>query len=129
MGSKTKLFFQLVRFGIVGVSASAVHFCVVVSLVELAALKPLVANIFAFFISFQVSYFGHSNWTFGETATLHRVALPRLLLVSVIAMAINETMFYFMMTFFQLPYPIALLVVLTTIPIVTFIINKLWVFR
>jgi len=119
---------QIMRFGIVGLTAATIHFSIVVMLVQFAGLQPLVANVFGFLISFQVGYWGHRTWTFNGTSVLHREALPRLLTVQVVAFTANETLFY---TFLQmhLPYQVALLIVLTILPIFTFLMSKLWVFK
>lgn len=122
------LFFQVFRFGVVGLSAAIVHFSVVVLLVQFAFLTPLVANIFGFLISFQISYWGHRLWTFQDTAVLHREALPKLILVQLLNFSANEFLFYIFLML-HLPYPIALLIVLTILPIFTFLSSKLWVFR
>jgi putative flippase GtrA len=122
------LFYQLFRFGIVGLTAAAMHFGIVVLLVQNWNIQPLLANIFGFAGGFQISYWGHRMWTFNDTNTLHRVALTRLLVVQIISLLANETLFYIFLSM-NLPYPVALLVVLTTLPIFTFVSSKLWVFR
>jgi putative flippase GtrA len=122
------LIYQLFRFGIVGIIAASIHFSIVVLLVQNNLLTPLLANIVGFAGGFQVSYWGHRLWTFNASATLHRVALPRLIVVQVISLLANETLFYIFLSL-NLPYPVALLIVLTTLPIFTFISSKLWVFR
>ncbi len=123
------LFYQLVRFGIVGVTAAAVHFSIVVLLVQTGVLKePLIANIFAFMVAFHVSYSGHRYWTFRGTETSHRTALPKLLAVSSLGFCVNEGLFYLFFVQMGLPYPLALFIVLTVMPIITFTLSKLWVF-
>lgn len=124
-----KLFFQLFRFGMVGIAAAIVHFSCVTLFVELSLMKPLIANIFAYIIAFQVSYSGHRYWTFRGTVTQHRVAFPKLLLVSTLTFLANESLFYIFMSYFNLPYQIALLIVLTILPLGTFALSKFWVFR
>src|SRR3990167_7826463 len=84
---------QLFRFGIVGLTAASIHFGAVVFLVQFFSLQPLIANVFAFAVSFQMGYWGHRLWTFHEATILHRVALPKLLLVQTAAFAANETLF------------------------------------
>jgi putative flippase GtrA len=123
------LFFQLLRFGLVGVSAALVHFTLVVLMVELHWLQPLVANVAAFGFAFQVSYWGHRRFTFSGTRQRHGVAFPRLLLVSILAFMANESMFYILMAEFDLPYTLALILVLSILPLVVFTANKLWVFE
>lgn len=122
------LFLQLCRFGVVGVLAAIVHFSIVVLLVQNADLAPLIANIFGFIIAFQVSYWGHRLWTFNGTITLHRVAIAKLFFVQVVNFVLNESLFYLFLIV-GLPYPIALLIVLAILPVFTFALSKLWVFR
>lgn len=120
-------FAQLCRFGIIGIIAAAVHFCSVVYLVQMFAVNPLIANIFAFIIAFQVSYLGHSFWTFANTTKDHRYVLPRLFLLQCVIFAINESSYAFFMSY-GLSYKLALILVLTILPLITFTIAKLWIF-
>lgn len=118
---------QICRFGIVGLTAAAIHFTTVVTVVQLTGLKPLIANIAGFLVSFQMSYWGHRQWTFNGTAALHRVAFPRLLCIQLINFAANESLFYLFLSL-HLPYPVALLIVLAVLPVFTFVTSKWWVF-
>jgi putative flippase GtrA len=126
--SQQALIFQLLRFGIVGVFAAAIHFLIVVTLVQTFSYEPLIANIFAFFISFQASYFGHRRFTFTGTTALHVFAFPKLLMVQIFNFIANESLFYFFLSF-HLPYQVALILVLSILPLFTFVISKLWVFK
>ena len=126
---KIELLKQIIRFGLVGSSAALVNFSIVVALVETGLFTPLAANIFAFFIAFHVSYFGHRYWTFHRSSQPHKSAMPRLLLLSITNFIINEGIFYVFLNTFKLPYPIALFFTLAVLPVITFTINKLWVFR
>lgn len=122
------LFLQIMRFGIVGVIAAAIHFSTVVMLVQGWDMAPLVANIIGFMVAFQMSYWGHRLWTFNDTESLHRVAVSRLLVVQVLNFAANEILFYIFLSL-NLPYQLALIIVLTVLPVFTFISSKMWVFR
>ncbi|GEM_PF-271412 len=122
------LLFQIFRFGIVGIAAAFIHFSTVVLLVQGWACAPLMANIFGFAVSFQLSYWGHRLWTFNDTVSLHRVAFTRLLVVQALNFAANELLFYIFLSL-NLPYQIALIIVLTVLPVFTFISSKVWVFR
>lgn len=119
---------QLFRFGIVGLTAAAIHFSIVVFLVQHYAMQPLVANVFGFCVAVQMSYWGNRLWTFQHSLALHRVAFPRLLLVQLINFAANESLFSFLLLL-HLPYAAALLIVLAILPIFTFTASKLWVFK
>jgi len=122
------LFLQLFRFGVVGLTAAGIHFSTVVLLVQYLSIAPLVANIIGFIISFQMSYWGHRVWTFNATDILHRDAFPKLVLVQILNFIANEILFYIFLSL-HFPYQLALLIVLTVLPVFTFISSKLWVFR
>lgn len=122
------LIVQICRFGIVGLTAAAMHFVTVVLLVQLVMLKPLIANIYGFVAGFQISYFGHRLWTFHQTPALHRTAVPKLFLVQILNLAANETLFYIFLLL-HLPYTVALLIVLMVLPMFTFAASKWWVFN
>jgi putative flippase GtrA len=126
---RSPFLFQLVRFGIVGSIAAAVHFSTVVCLVELKLMPPLTANIIAFLMGFQVSYWGHRRWTFKGTTVYHHVAMMRLFIVAATNLVANQTLFYFFFKVIQLPYMLALLLVLSILPVMTFILGKFWVFK
>jgi putative flippase GtrA len=124
----SNLFFQLCRFGLVGIVAALMHFSIVVTLVQTWHMHPLVANIVGFLFSFQLSFWGHRLWTFSDSEAPHRVAYPKLLTVQLINLAANETLFYILLSL-QLPYTLALAVVLTVLPVFTFVSSKFWVFK
>lgn len=125
--SKRPLFFQILRFGLVGLAAAAIHFGIVVALVQAGSVPPLIANIFGFAIAFQMSYWGHRLWTFADKVTTHRIAIPKLFFVQTLNFAANETLFYIFLAL-NVPYPVALIIVLTVLPFFTFMASKLWVF-
>jgi putative flippase GtrA len=125
----SKLFFQVLRFATVGGIAAIVHFSTVVLLVEGKILFPLSANIVGFLIAFQVSYAGHRYWTFRGTVARHKTAFTKLFFLQTFNFAANEGLFYIFLTFFALPYPIALLLVLAILPVLTFSLSKFWVFK
>lgn len=122
------LILQIFRFGVVGLTAATFHFSIVVVLVQAGSINPLEANIFGFLAGFQVSYWGHRLWTFSSAVVSHKEALPKLLFIQILNFSANETLFYIFLSL-NLPYPIALLIVLTILPIFTFLSSKLWVFR
>ena len=128
MNNRQLLMLELFRFGCVGVVAAAVHFCLVMLAVTYSGMLPLVANIFAFAIAFQVSYWGHRLFTFRGTNTSHRSAFSKLVFIQLINLAANESLFYIFLSM-NLPYPLALFFTLTILPLFTFISTRFWVFK
>jgi putative flippase GtrA len=119
---------QIARFLTVGTLAAAVHFSMVVMLVQFYNYAPLIANVGGFVVSFQVSYWGHRWWTFSETEISHREAYLKLVMVQIANFGLNEMLYYFLLSF-HLPYQLALLIVLAILPVFTFVTSKFWVFQ
>ena len=119
---------QLIRFGVVGTTSAAVNLFLVILLVELLNLHPLIANIFAFAIAFNVSYIGHYYWSFAAEHTRHKASIPRFLLVAITSFALNEGLFFVFLSIFHLYYILALFIVLLIVPLFTFTLSKFWAF-
>jgi putative flippase GtrA len=120
---------QLMRFAIVGISSSIVHFTTVICLVAPGWLPPLRANIIAFLIAFCVSFFGHRYWTFENTTRGFGDSLPRFFSVAVLSFALNESFYWYLLHRLQMYYPVALIIVLTSVSALTFFLSKFWAFH
>lgn len=118
---------QLARFGVVGIAAMAVHWAVVAAIVPLGV-APLLANVIAFAVAFNASYFGHRNWTFASRAS-HTATLPRFLGVALASFALNEALYAVLLARTALDYRSALLVVLIAVAALTFVLSRCWAFR
>ncbi|OGT30554.1 MAG: hypothetical protein A3E87_03045 [Gammaproteobacteria bacterium RIFCSPHIGHO2_12_FULL_35_23] len=118
---------QLFRFGIVGSFAALTNFIIVVLLVEFGKLHPLTANVFAFMIAFQVSFYGHKLWTFSSKGK-HLSSLTKFLIVSGFGFCLNESLYALFLQILKLHYIPALIVVLMIVPPITFTLSKFWAF-
>ena len=120
---------QVLKFSSVGALAACTHFLVVICLVQLGILTPLVANVVAFLVAFNVSYFGHSRWTFySATSNYNHRNAYKLFIVASISFITNESLFYLLMKYAHLPYPMALAITLVLVATGTFIASKRWAF-
>lgn len=116
-------------FIVVGLTAALVHALVVWALVAATAMSPLIANVGGFLVAFWVSYFGHRylSFTHGRHSPWRR-ALPRFALVAVLAFSANELFYAALLTFTPLPYMPALVLVLGTVAVGTYILSRFWAF-
>lgn len=119
---------QLAWFGVVGVTALLVHWVSVALLVPLG-LVPLIANIVAFLIAFQVSYWGHRIYTFKAHEISHQQTLPRFFSVAAGSFVVNEGLYFLLLRYTTLDYRVSLIIVLFTVAVLTFILSKQWAFR
>lgn len=124
---------RVLRFGIVGLTAAAVHYWVVIGLVELAHIAPLHANVGGFIVAFWVSYFGHRHWTFSDAVASYadgdHPSFLRFLAVAVLGFCMNQLLFYLLLRYVGLPYYVALVLVVFTVAVMTYVLSRLWAFR
>lgn len=119
---------EALRFIIVGVSALLTHWLVVILLVSAAGLPPLLANVIAFLVAFNVSYFGHRHLTFNASERSHRQTLPRFATVAASSFLVNEALYWLLLNFTPLRYDLAMLLVLGTVAGMTYLLGKFWAF-
>lgn len=118
---------QIARFGAIGIAAMAVHWCAVAVFVPLG-LPPLFANVIAFCIAFNVSFFGHHHWTFAS-ADSQQNTFKRFLGVAILGFVVNEFMYSLLLKFTVLDYRVALVIVLIAVSGMTFLLSRFWAFR
>lgn len=118
---------QLFRFGVVGVAALIVHWCLA-TFVIWCGMPPLLGNLLGFIIAFGVSYFGHRHLTFSASKSRHSQALPRFITVAIAGFGVNQIMFYLLLSYTSIHYAISLFLVLGSVAVMTFILGKTWVF-
>lgn len=118
---------ELLWFALIGSSALLSHFLLVTLLVPLG-LQPLVANVIAYLLAFQVSYWGHRRKTFEANHLPHRQTLPRFFAVASVSFLLNEALYFLLLQFTELDYRVALLLVLLVVAVLTFVLSRTWAF-
>jgi putative flippase GtrA len=125
-----RLGLQYGRFGAVGAAATATQVTLFTSLIELAGLEPLVANLGAFVIALLVSFLGHRYWTFRAVA-VERTALcslSRFAVVALVGLALNSLAVYLTIDLLGLSYRYALVLMVSAVPLAVFVLSKFWAF-
>ena len=115
-------------FVLVGCVAAAVHWCVVVALVERLGQAPLVANCFGWLVAFGVSFAGHHRLSFRGHGGVIGVAALRFLLVSATGFAINEALYAVLLRRGGHRYDILLAIVLIAVAVLTYLLSRHWAF-
>ncbi|MBA4764364.1 GtrA family protein [Qipengyuania huizhouensis] len=115
------------RFGMVGAAATLTYL-----LASLAANSVGVgaywANLVGYVSSVAISYFGHAHITFRSTQA-HRVQGPRFILVSLSTYALTNLIVFFVVDVFNYSFVAASVAVACSIPVVTWLLSRFWVFR
>lgn len=116
-------------FVLVGTAAAAVHWGVVVMLVEHAGWRPLLANVAGWLIAFGVSFSGHHRWTFrSHGAPIWRSAL-RFFALSAGGFSINEAVYAVLLHWTGLRYDLVLGGVLVAVAVGTYLLSRHWAFK
>jgi putative flippase GtrA len=136
-----EVFWQLVRFGIAGGLATVIYTIVYwpvatfghrILHVGSGAEWPLVGNVLGYLAAMVSGYFLHSRWSFkGHGSRDNEVATSsRFFAVSLVSFALN-TMFVWVLTgpLFHGATWWPLVPILFVTPLVTFALNRFWVFK
>jgi putative flippase GtrA len=118
---------RLMRFGIVGLTAGLIHSGLFLLLVNKFGFPGWLGNITAFSIAFVVSYVGQSRWTFGAEHTSRRLVCY--LATQLAALALNTGIATLIVDVAHLPAILFLPFPIVVIPVMTFVLMRLWVFR
>ena len=115
-------------FVAVGAAAAAVHFGVVVLLVELGGWRPLLANPLGWLVAFGVSFVGHHRLTFADSGARIGRAARRFFAISAAGFVVNEVAYAALLTHGALGYRLALGAVLVAVAAFTYATGRRWAF-
>ncbi len=117
---------QLLRFGIIGLLATATHAAIYGYAVSRTAIPPLTANPAAFVVAFVISFLGHRYWTFAEQEPER--ALPKFLATALLGFASNQFITWLVVEHLHKP-PLAVLYgIFLVTPVLVFVFSKYWAF-
>jgi putative flippase GtrA len=92
-------------------------------------MQALVANIFGYLIAFNVSFFGHKYLTFSHLHNAKILSLPHFFLVVISGGILNETLYFLLLRYTHLNYMIALVLVLGSVAVYSFLMSRFWACR
>ncbi len=122
-GSLAKSAGRPLRFALVGAAATLVHMAVATLLLGLCSWPAYPANLGAFLVAFGVSYLGHRHITFA------RAGSPwRFLLVALAGFGLNNLLLTGLLAW-GVPPLYALVAATALVPVFSYLLSSLWVFR
>lgn len=124
-----KLKQRLLCFAVIGGVAALTHLFIVFQLVTREQLHPLLANMLAFFVAFNISYLGHRHLTFSRLNDNKQLRLPHFFLVASSAGLLNELLYFLLLKYTHLNYLPALFLVLGLISLYSYMISRHWACR
>lgn len=120
---------QMLRFTLVGVLATCTHYLVALSVAQFFNIYG--ANLAAYLLAVAVSYFGHQRYSFQLSAgeISHQLQFPRFILASLGGLALSYLVLAIMDEGVGAPHWLSLAAAVCLVPLYSFTINKLVVFR
>jgi putative flippase GtrA len=119
---------RILRFGVVGLTATAVHVTVFFVLTDGFAVDPTLATAVAFLGAMVVSYLANRRWTFRFRGA-HRRTFGRYATVAVVGAALNALIMRVATTNLGWHKNAGLLAVLAVVPAFSYLGNRYWSFR
>lgn len=128
---RSDAFAQLVRYGIAGLGVTALSTMVYSAAAVAAGIAPLLANLCGYAVGLVVGYLVHSRWSFGarpegdgEAATIARFVGATLF-----GFGLNSFWVWLLTGVLHLPPLAPVPAMIGVTPILSFLINRYWVFR
>lgn len=118
---------ELLIFCIVGVIATLTHYFSALLVHEVLNWPLWLCNIFGYLSAVSVSYIGHGKFTF--KAKHSTTLLQRFTLVSIATVSLSELLLILLEIGLNWPAQLTLLIIATTIPTLSYLFNRLWVFK
>mgnify|MGYP003630824127 CR=1 FL=1 len=109
--------------------ATCAHYLVAIS--TLLYMNVYAANLAGYLAAVAISYFGHQRYSFQLAAReiSHRIQFPRFILASLGGLALSYLVLAIMEDAMGTPHWLSLAAAVCLVPLYTFVVNKLYVFR
>jgi putative flippase GtrA len=121
---------QLVRFVISGAFVTALGVAVYALVALVLRWHPQLGNLLAYLIAVGSGYLMHSRWSFRDHGGQRtRSTQVRFVIVSLISYALNSFWVWLLFTHLQWGREAPIVPMLFVTPLVTFLLNRQWVFR
>jgi putative flippase GtrA len=127
---RRRLLGQLIRFIISGALVTALGVGVYALVALVLRWHPQLGNFLAYVIAVATGYVMHSKWSFrGHGSDRTHGTKFKFVIVSIISYALNSLWVWLLFTHLELGRAAPILPMLFVTPVVTFALNRQWVFR
>lgn len=120
---------EILRFGMVGLAATAAHYAILRLAVEKLAIPPTLANGSAFLCALCVTYLGQSLWVFHERSRHGPAQMLRFSVSILFGLFANMAIMALSVHALDLTYQGGFLLGVFLVPVLSFVINRFWVFN
>ncbi|EHQ88062.1 GtrA family protein [Desulfosporosinus youngiae] len=118
----------IIRYGLVGLLGTLIHFSSVIALVELTHLDPVISSATGFVLVLLISYYLNQKWTFriknGGSRQFFYYTI-----VSLIGLGLNSAIMFIDVYVLRWNYLFGQCMVVVVVPVSNFLMNRRWTFR
>lgn len=118
---------QMVKYGLVGLTATTIHAAILFFLVEKWGVGPVLASIPAFLTALVISFLINHHWTFVVKGGYGRY-FSRYAAVSVAGLILNIAIMYGTVSLMHQSYLLGLAMVIVFVPLISFLLQRYWTF-
>lgn len=118
----------VIRYGLVGVLGTILHFAGVILFVEAVGLDPVLGSGLGFLLVLAVSYFLNRTWTFRSKSKAARQFFIYTL-VSLSGLGLNSAVMFIGVHILKWHYLYGQGLVVAVVPVANYILNRFWTFR
>ena len=124
---------QLFKFGIVGVSATIVHYSGAATFFFIFTERPLLSNTIGYFSGMTVTYLGNKFWVFGKRKGFDDIG--KFCIVAFVTYLVSQVSFGLSYNFFRTwltekqSFNVSFLPMIFCVTLWSFSMNKIWVFK
>ncbi len=120
---------QFVKFALVGLLNTAIHYGIFIALYELIGVYHLFASGIGFCFAMTNSYVINKRWTFKSKGSNVRQEFIRFLIVNLISLSVNLGSMAVLVELFSIHPPVAQIVSIGLTLAVNFTGNRFWTFK
>lgn len=120
---------EILRFGVVGLAATAIHYAILRLAVDTLEIPPSLANGSAFLCAVCVTYLGQSLWVFRRHSQHGAAQMLRFIVSLGFGFFANVAIMALSVHALGLEYQNGFLLSLFLVPVLSFVINRFWVFN
>ncbi|QJD86024.1 GtrA family protein [Cohnella herbarum] len=118
----------VMKYGMVGVVGTVIHFLLLILLVERFNMNPVLSSACGFLVVLLVSYLLNKYWTFPSSQSGWR-SITKYTVVSVSGLLLNTGIMYVAVEKLHWRYTVGQALVTLIIPAFNFALNYYWTFR
>jgi putative flippase GtrA len=117
----------MIAFGFVGGFVTLSHIVVGLFSHHILGMTAFTANLVAYCAGFLLGYFGHRQLSFRSKAEI-RKSMPKFFVISFSNLLVNQIIVYLFVNVAKYEYWVSLVVMVLTVPALTYLLSRLWAF-